>query len=90
MLFSPYIDKIDISNGIGYCFCGMLFIHLLVNIAIIAVVTAKKSLNDFRRWLIIRKELIKLKEITKKQKELQKYNHFGIRKKNFVECEESP
>ena len=67
----------------------MLFMHLFVNIVIIAIVTAKKSLSDFRRWLIIRKELLRLKKKTKKQKEAQKDNHYGIRRKTFNEYEES-
>jgi hypothetical protein len=37
MFFSPYISQVEILDGIGYVFCGVLFFHLIVNIIIIAV-----------------------------------------------------
>jgi len=63
MFFSPYIADIDVFNGIGYCFCGLLFFHLLVNIIIIGYETVTEKRKQFRKWLIIRRELKKVKKL---------------------------
>jgi hypothetical protein len=41
MFFSPYISNIDVLNGLGYSFCGLLFFHLILNIIIIAIFTIR-------------------------------------------------
>jgi hypothetical protein len=67
----------------------MLFTHLLANILVIAIITARLKLREFKRWLIVRKELLRLKKIVKERKETYKDNHYGIRRKNFVEYDET-
>ena len=60
MFFSAYISNVDVLNGIGYCFCGLLFSHLIINITIIAVSTIRQKIKEFRHWMIIRRELMRL------------------------------
>jgi hypothetical protein len=36
MFFSPYIPNIDVQTGIGFAFCGLLSVHLLISVIIMA------------------------------------------------------
>jgi hypothetical protein len=65
MFFSPYISNIDVLNGIGYCFCGLLFSHLIINITFIAIVTITQKLQEFKQWRIIRREKLRMIEYKK-------------------------
>jgi len=60
MLFSPYISDVDVLNGLGYCFCGLLFSHLIINIIIIAIQTIKDKIKEFKHWRLIRRELLRM------------------------------
>jgi hypothetical protein len=61
MFFSPYISNVDVLNVIGYCFCGFLFLHLLINITVIAIFTIKQKIKEFKHWWIIRREKKRVK-----------------------------
>jgi hypothetical protein len=65
MFFSAYISNVDVLNGIGYCFCGLLFSHLIINITIIAVSTIRQKIKEFRHWMIIRREKLRMKAYKK-------------------------
>lgn len=75
MLFSSFIDNINVQNILGYWFCGMLFLHLIANITVIAIVTAKKKLQDFKRWRIIRREMAQTKKIMQERKQKSKHDY---------------
>jgi len=77
MFFSPYISNVDILNGLGYCFVGILFFHLFVNIVKIAIVTVIQKTKEFKQWHIIYKEKKRVKKLMslrnkKKQQEMAK------------------
>ncbi len=61
MFFSPYISNVDVLNSIGYCFCGFLFSHLLINITVIAIFTIRQKIQEFKHWWIIRREKKRVK-----------------------------
>jgi hypothetical protein len=75
MLFSSFIDSINVQNALGYWFCGMLFFHLIVNITVIAIMTAKTKLRDFKRWRIVRREMARSKKIMEERREKSKHDY---------------
>jgi hypothetical protein len=75
MLFSSFIDSINVQNALGYWFCGMLFFHLIVNITVIAIMTAKTKLRDFKRWRIVRREMARSKKIMEERRKKSKHDY---------------
>lgn len=85
MLFSSFVDSIDVQNALGYWFCGMLFFHLIVNIVVIAILTAKQKLQDFKRWRIIRREIARTKKIMQERKPKENNHEYSTRRKTFMD-----
>lgn len=84
MLFSSFIDSISVQNTLGYWFCGMLFFHLIANITVIAIVTVKQKLQDFKRWRIIRREMARTKKIMEERKQKPKHD-YSKRRRIFMD-----
>ena len=82
MFFSPYISNIDVLNGLGYAFCGLLFFHLILNVVIIAIFTIRQKIKDFRHWRIIRREKLRM-QANKRDKQKLRSQHVARLKRRL-------
>ena len=87
LFFSPLLSDIVLVNGIGYFFCTILTLHLLFNVGIIFISTAKQYIEIFKNQLHIRNELKRIQELkgTKFVSEKEKWKKMFLKRKiNFM------
>ena len=57
MCFSQLVPDDNAQNLVGYGFCFMLAVHIVINIAIIVITSVSDAIIKFRRWHFLRKHM---------------------------------
>jgi hypothetical protein len=57
MCFSPLVDEDSASVTVGYGFCLMLAVHIVINISIIIFTSVRDGIKQFMRWHFLRKHM---------------------------------
>jgi hypothetical protein len=57
MCFSQLVPDDSAQNFVGYGFCFMLAVHIVINIAIIIITSVSDAIRKFRRWYFIREHM---------------------------------
>ena len=55
MCFSDLVTDFFAQTVVGYAFCALLAVHIVINILIIMFSSVVTNIKKFRRWLFIRK-----------------------------------